>query len=147
MFIEELREQGIKVEKLNLSQVSESIKLYKVLNQQKGSINMKDYLSNKEFISTENLFDNYKRLKFLKSSIEEGLKKTSNTKILEKKYIELLEWEYELLNLYVKYNSLEQEEELIDFKKDIISNILMIDDKEVLKKLRSITYSIRFKIS
>lgn len=108
---------------------------------------MKDYLSNKEFISTENLFDNYKRLKFLKSSIEEGLKKTSNTKILEKKYIELLEWEYELLNLYVKYNSLEQEEELIDFKKDIISNILMIDDKEVLKKLRSITYSIRFKIS
>lgn len=32
-FIEELREQGIKVEKLNLSQVSESIKLYKVLNQ------------------------------------------------------------------------------------------------------------------
>lgn len=108
---------------------------------------MKDYLSNKEFISTENLFDNYKRLKFLKSSIEEGLKKTSNTKILEKKYIELLEWEYELLNLYAKYNSLEQEEELIDFKKDIISNILMIDDKEVLKKLRSITYSIRFKIS
>lgn len=108
---------------------------------------MKDYLSNKEFISTENLFDNYKRLKFLKLSIEEGLKKTSNTKILEKKYIELLEWEYELLNLYVKYNSLEQEEELIDFKKDIISNILMIGDKEVLKKLRSITYSIRFKIS
>lgn len=108
---------------------------------------MKDYLSNKEFISTKDLFENYKRLKFLKSSIEEGLKKTSNTKILEKKYIELLEWEYELLNLYVKYNSLEQEEELIDFKKDIISNILMIDDKEVLKKLRSITYSIRFKIS
>lgn len=33
MFIKELREQGIKVEKLNLSQVSESIKLYKVLNQ------------------------------------------------------------------------------------------------------------------
>lgn len=33
MFIEELKEQGIKVEKLNLSQVSESIKLYKVLNQ------------------------------------------------------------------------------------------------------------------
>ncbi|XZI81570.1 hypothetical protein ACSXED_17610 (plasmid) [Clostridium perfringens] len=33
MFIEELREQGIKVEKLNLSQVRESIKLYKVLNQ------------------------------------------------------------------------------------------------------------------
>lgn len=32
-FIEELREQGIKVERLNLSQVSESIKLYKVLNQ------------------------------------------------------------------------------------------------------------------
>lgn len=108
---------------------------------------MKDYLSNKEFISTENLFDNYKRLKFLKSSTEEGLKKTSNTKILEKKYIELLEWEYELLNLYVKYNSLEQEEELIDFKKDIISNILMIGDKEVLKKLRGVTYSIRFKIS
>ena len=108
---------------------------------------MKDYLSNKEFISTEKLFDNYKRLKFLKSSIEEGLKKTSNTKILEKKYIELLEWEYELLNLYVKYNSLEHEEELIDFKKDILSNILMIDDKEVLKNLRSITYSIRFKIS
>lgn len=35
-FIEELREQGIKVERLNLSQVSESIKLYKVLNQQEG---------------------------------------------------------------------------------------------------------------
>lgn len=31
-FIEELRGQGIKVEGLNLSQVSESIKLYKVLN-------------------------------------------------------------------------------------------------------------------
>ena len=31
-FIKELIEQGIKVEKLNLSQVSESIKLYKVLN-------------------------------------------------------------------------------------------------------------------
>lgn len=35
-FIEELREKGIKVERLNLSQVSESIKLYKVLNQQEG---------------------------------------------------------------------------------------------------------------
>ena len=33
MFIKELIEQGIKVEKLNLSQVSESIKLYKVINQ------------------------------------------------------------------------------------------------------------------
>ena len=32
-FIDELIEQGIKVERLNLSQVSESIKLYKVLNQ------------------------------------------------------------------------------------------------------------------
>ncbi|MDU8990781.1 MAG: hypothetical protein E7H54_16630 [Clostridium perfringens] len=31
-FIEELRGQGIKIERLNLSQVSESIKLYKVLN-------------------------------------------------------------------------------------------------------------------
>lgn len=108
---------------------------------------MKDYLSNKEFISTENLFDNYKRLKFLKSSIEEGLKKTSNTKILEKKYIELLEWEYELLSLYVKYNSLEQEEELIDLKRDIISDILMIDNKKVLKNLNDITLSIRLEIS
>ncbi len=108
---------------------------------------MKDYLSNKEFISTKKIFDNYKRLKFLKLSIEEGLKKTSNTKILEKKYIELVEWEYELLSLYVKYNSLEQEEELIDFKKDIIRNILMIDDKETLKNLRGITFSIRLKIS
>lgn len=35
MFIEELKEQGIKVEKLNLSQVSESIKLYKVLKKYK----------------------------------------------------------------------------------------------------------------
>lgn len=32
-FIEELRGQGIRVETLKLSQVNESIKLYKVLNQ------------------------------------------------------------------------------------------------------------------
>ncbi|EDT77338.1 hypothetical protein [Clostridium perfringens] len=31
-FIEELREQGISIEKLRLSQVSESMKLYKILN-------------------------------------------------------------------------------------------------------------------
>lgn len=108
---------------------------------------MKDYLSNKEFISTKNLFDNYKRLKSLKKDIEKELKKVPNTKILEKKYIDLLEWEYELLNLYVKYNSDEQEEELIGLKRDIIRDILIIDNKKVLKNLNDITLSIRLKIS
>ncbi|MDU3583774.1 hypothetical protein ACV3P9_14240 [Clostridium perfringens] len=31
-FIEELREQGVSIEKLSLSQVSESMKLYNILN-------------------------------------------------------------------------------------------------------------------
>lgn len=31
-FIKELRDQGISIEKLSLSQVSESMKLYKILN-------------------------------------------------------------------------------------------------------------------
>ena len=104
---------------------------------------MNDYLSNKEFLRSKKLFENYKRLKFLKSSIEEGLKKTSNTKILEKEYIELLEFEYELLSLYVKYNSARQEEEILELKKYIIRNIQKINDLAILRNLENFTESVR----
>ncbi|MGG5463547.1 hypothetical protein [Clostridium sp. B9] len=48
-----------------------------------------------------------------------------------------------IVPIYVKYNS--DEEELIDLKRDIISDILAIDDMNVLGNLVKLTSHIRFK--
>lgn len=103
---------------------------------------MNDYLSNKEFLRSKNLFENYKRLRSLKLEIERELKKIPNTKILEKEYIELLELEYALLSLYVKYNSAKQEE-ILELKKYIIRNIQKINDLAILRNLENFTESVR----
>ncbi|WP_221400505.1 hypothetical protein [Clostridium perfringens] len=108
---------------------------------------MNDYLSNKEFVSTKNLFENYKRLKALKLETEKDLKKIPNTRILEKEYIELLEFEYDLLSLYVKYNSAKQEEEILELKKYIIRNIQKINDLAILRNLENFTESVRILTS
>ncbi|HAT4117510.1 hypothetical protein ACSXDI_15775 (plasmid) [Clostridium perfringens] len=108
---------------------------------------MDDYLSNEEFLSSKNLFENYKRLKALKLETEKDLKKIPNTKILEKEYIELLEFEYELLSLYVKYNSAKQEEEILELKKYIIRNIQKINDLAILRNLENFTESVRILTS
>ncbi|MDM0609225.1 hypothetical protein QTH02_14000 [Clostridium perfringens] len=108
---------------------------------------MDDYLSNEEFLSSKNLFENYKRLKALKVETEKDLKKIPNTKILEKEYIELLEFEYELLSLYVKYNSAKQEEEILELKKYIIRNIQKINDLAILRNLENFTESVRILTS
>lgn len=108
---------------------------------------MNDYLSNKEFVSTKNLFENYKRLKALKLETEKDLKKIPNTRILEKEYIELLEFEYDLLSLYVKYNSAKQEEEILELKKYIIRNIQKINDLSILRNLENFTESVRILTS
>lgn len=108
---------------------------------------MNDYLSNKEFLRSKKLFENYKRLRSLKLEIERELKKIPNTKILEKEYIELLELEYALLTLYVKYNSARQEEEILELKKYIIRNIQKINDLLALRNLESFTESVRNLLS
>lgn len=108
---------------------------------------MNDYLSNKEFVSTKNLFENYKRLKALKLETEKDLKKIPNTKILEKEYIELLEFEYDLLSLYVKYNSAKQEEEILELKKYIIRNIQKINDLAILRNLENFTEHVKILTS
>ena len=104
---------------------------------------MNDYLSNNEFLSSKNLFENYKRLRSLKLEIEKDLKKIPNTKILEKEYIELLEFEYDLLSLYVKYNSAKQEDEILELKKYIIRNIQKINDLATLRNLENFTERVR----
>ncbi|ELC8411568.1 hypothetical protein QYB62_002927 [Clostridium perfringens] len=108
---------------------------------------MDDYLSNEEFLSSKNLFENYKRLKALKVETEKDLKKIPNTKILEKEYIELLEFEYDLLSLYVKYNSAKQEDEILELKKYIIRNIQKINDLAILRNLENFTESVRILTS
>lgn len=108
---------------------------------------MDDYLSNEEFLSSKNLFENYKRLKALKVETEKDLKKIPNTKILEKEYIELLEFEYDLLSLYVKYNSAKQEEEILELKKYIIRNIQKINDLTTLRNLENFTESVKILTS
>ncbi|HHD2772641.1 TPA: hypothetical protein ACOTHO_002541 [Clostridium perfringens] len=108
---------------------------------------MDDYLSKEEFLSSKNLFENYKRLKALKLETEKDLKKIPNTKILEKEYIELLEFEYELLSLYVKYNSARQEEEILELKKYIIRNIQKINDLATLRNLENFIDRVRILTS
>lgn len=108
---------------------------------------MNDYLSNKEFVSTKSLFENYKRLKALKLETEKDLKKIPNTKILEKEYIELLEFEYDLLSLYVKYNSAKQEDEILELKKYIIRNIQKINDLAILRNLENFTEHVKILTS
>ncbi|HII4509774.1 hypothetical protein [Clostridium perfringens] len=108
---------------------------------------MDDYLSNEEFLSSKNLFENYKRLKALKVETEKDLKKIPNTKILEKEYIELLEFEYDLLGLYVKYNSARQEDEILELKKYIIRNIQKINDLATLRNLENFTERVRILTS
>lgn len=108
---------------------------------------MDDYLSNEEFLSSKNLFENYKRLKALKLETEKDLKKIPNTKILEKEYIELLEFEYDLLSLYVKYNSAKQEDEILELKKYIIRNIQKINDLAILRNLENFIERVRILTS
>lgn len=96
---------------------------------------MNDYISNKEFKETEHLYSKYKKLRVFESEIREVYKKEfkEKTNILDAEYLKLLEYEYGVINAYIKANSKENKsEEIEDLKRWIIKRVCELENQKIL---------------
>lgn len=98
-----------------------------------------DYMSNEEFKKTERLYTKYKKLIEFKEEIEKAYDENLNekTNILDDEYMELLEYEYSVINSYIKANS-KGNKRINDIKYSIIRILCDIENEKNLKTLKGI---------
>lgn len=97
---------------------------------------MNDYISNEEFKKTERLYNKYKKLIEFKEEIEKAYNENfkESTNILDDEYMELLEYEYSVINSYIKANSKENKR-TNDIKYSLIRMICNIENEKNLRAL------------
>lgn len=98
-----------------------------------------DYMSNEEFKKTERLYTKYKKLIEFKEEIEKAYDENLNekTNVLDDEYMELLEYEYSVINSYIKANS-KGNKRINDIKYSIIRILCDIENEKNLKTLKGI---------